>query len=159
MTRGFACLFVAGFAALGLAMVGPAGAQLTAPPADLVPEPPVASEPHRIESSSPVATSRLLSEDAHRYLQQLGIATAPTTTAPTAPDPAPPPPPPPADAGGISRTIEAETAPAVNASPLFRFRDVTERDGAGSAIVPRAERRAAVEAYRQSLAGKGAAGR
>lgn len=52
--------------------------------------------------------------------------------------------------GGVGRTIRVTQPPRANASRQFVFRDRTER-AAPAAPLPLAQRRAAVEAYRQSL--------
>ena len=160
MTAASRRLLAAATVAIACGVAASAGAQLTAPPADFVPEAPVAAEPHRIETSTPAVTQRVLAKEALRYLEQLGITVTPPTSAPPGAAAMAPVLAAPVDAGGISRTIAVEAAPAVNASPLFTFRDVTVR-GAGdsAAVVPMTARRAAVEAYRQSLAREGAATR
>lgn len=160
MIVGIRRLLAAGAVAVSAAVIAPAGAQQTAPPADSAPAPPVVAEPHRLEASAPAVTTRMLAEDALLYLEQLGIGVTPPTTSPPAPAAAAPVAPAPAGENGVSRTITAEAAPAVNGTFRFVFRDVTARtDDAGAALVPMAERRAAVEAYRQGLAKEGAARR
>jgi hypothetical protein len=113
--------------AVALAAAGRALAQQSAP-----------AIPERIVVTPPEAPLRMLPDDARRFLGALRAAA-----------PAPPalPPPP---ATGVSRTITVEPRAVANRSSEFLFRDVTERTVPATRSL--AERRAAVEVYRQSIA-------
>ena len=53
---------------------------------------------------------------------------------------------------GVSRTVTLDPPAVVNGTPRFLFHDATDRSAADRAPLSLAERRANVEAYRQSLA-------
>ena len=113
--------------AVALAAAGRAPAQQSAP-----------AIPERVVVTAPEAPLRMLPDDARRFLGALRAA----TPAPRA-LPAPP-------ATGVSRTITLEPPAVANRSSEFLFRDVTERTVPETRSL--AERRATVEAYRQSIA-------
>lgn len=82
-------------------------------------------------------------------------AAAPMTVRPTDAETPPPPPPvlapPAAPPGTATVEVDAETRPPENDTRRFLFRDVTDRAEPGARTL--AERKAAVEALRQSLGG------
>jgi len=99
--------------------------------------PPVQTTPERIELSTPGEPIRMLTEDAQHLVDRLGQGLAVST-------PEPP-------AGGVSRTIMLEAPPVVNGSAKFVFQDATPRAEEARTTIPLAERKQAVEAYRQTL--------
>jgi hypothetical protein len=121
-------------------------------------EPPIAnapapaSEPVGAELVVPVAPSRMHRDDALQLLQGLGVSTSqPIVSGASSTAPAP------SAAEGVSRTIEVPAPSVVNRAPRFEFRDATRRDGApkGSGRPPGPG--AAMETFRQSVAGGGSA--
>jgi hypothetical protein len=124
---------------LGLALAARAYAGDAASPAPRVLE--------QVEAASAEAPLLMLEEDAERLLERLGPRVAP----PPAPAPV---------SHGVSRTITVDPPPpVVNRSPEFRFRDVTERAPLDGRVRTMAERQAAVEMIRQSIAQRRARGR
>jgi hypothetical protein len=119
--------------ALGVAAV--AGGQETAP----------ALGPRQIEVNRPPVPAQMLAPDARALARRLGSAQA--AAVPPAPRPS----------GGGVRTITLPRPPVANPTPSFVFHDVTDRTPKPAVQVSPEQRRAAVEAFRQSLAkGKGA---
>jgi hypothetical protein len=146
MKRRRAVFLVAELLGLGVGVCFPVSAQEMAPP--------VSVEPQHLEASAPPAPAQMRAEDAALLLQQLrGAAEAPAPQvapqAPPAPAIVPQVPPAAHGSGGVSRTISVEPPEVVNHSAQFLFHDVTDR-AATVPKLPLAERRAAVEAYRQS---------
>ena len=105
--------------------------------------PPGAGVPARLRAFMPEAPAVLLEEDARRVLER---AEPPAT--PAAPRASTP-------ARGMSRTITLDPPPVVNRSSQFLFRDLTERSATGGRVRSMEERRATVEALRQSLGRQG----
>lgn len=116
--------------ALAVALSGapPSAAQEAAPPLT----------PQSVEVSAPEEPIRVRAEDAARLIEQnrAQAAAEPATPAPAS----------------TSRTIALEPPAVVNGSRQFIFTDVTDRNETPRTPLPLAERRANVEAYRQSLA-------
>jgi hypothetical protein len=127
---------------------GSARSQQIAPPVQDMASP-IGAEPVNLELSTPVAPMQMRAEDAQRLIERLGVPT-------TAPAPAAAPQAVPAAhaSNGVSRTISVEAPAVVNKSSQFVFKDVTEREKPASPKLTPAQRHAAVEAYRQSLATK-----
>ncbi|PIX83364.1 MAG: hypothetical protein COZ33_05835 [Nitrospirae bacterium CG_4_10_14_3_um_filter_70_108] len=100
--------------------------------------------PQRVEMTTPAAPVQMRAADAEALVHGLHIApAAPAAAAPAAAEPQ--------AAGGVTRTIHVAAPQVVNRSPYFQFRAVTQE---GEGVTPErsmAERRASVEAYRQSL--------
>jgi len=144
-------LVVVAVAALGVGAAEPAASQQMAPAVQDV-APPIGVEPVNLELSIPLAPMQMRAEDAQRLFEQLGVPdTAPApVVAPAAAAPS---------SGGVSRTISVEAPQIVNRSSQFMFKDVTEREEPASPTLAPAQRHAAVEAYRQSLAKDKVAGR
>lgn len=144
-------LLVVVVAAFGVSAAEPAASQQIAPPVQDV-APPIGVEPVNLELSTSLAPMQMRAEDAQRLLEQLGVpATAPApVVAPAAAAPS---------SAGVSRTISVEAPEIVNGSSPFMFKDVTARQEPASPTLAPAQRHAAVEAYRQSLATDKAAGR
>lgn len=131
------------FIVLAAALVGPAflRAEDAAPPVPLQPE--------QVQLSMPAAAPMdMRAEDADRLIQQMKAMPAgivpgsPKAGSGTAAQPA----------GGVSRTIKVPVPEVVNRSTSFQFQDATERSKPEPAVRSMSERRAAVEAFRQSLA-------
>jgi hypothetical protein len=126
--------------AIWLGSAGPVLAQDVAPPVPVAPQ--------RLEVSTPAAPVRMRAENAQRLVEQLhGVTVAPTAGATAQPERRGAPP-----GGGVSRTIAVKPPEMTNTSTHFQFRDVTERSEPHAAQFSLVQRRAAVEAYRQSLA-------
>jgi hypothetical protein len=98
--------------------------------------PPVA--PWQVELTPPSVPVQMLAPDARRLIERLGTAPAAVTPAPRA-------------SGGGSRTITLPHTPVENPTPEFLFQDVTDRTEKVAVEIPPEQRRAAVEAFRQSL--------
>jgi hypothetical protein len=97
--------------------------------------PPVA--PQALEVTAPEEPIRMRAEDAARLTaRRAAREAAPATPA----------------SRGVSRTVTLDPPAVVNASPRFLFHDATDRSAAERTPLSLAERRANVEAYRQSLA-------
>jgi hypothetical protein len=105
--------------------------------------PPGTGVPARLRAFIREAPTVLLEEDARR-LGERAVPPVPPA-APKAPAPA----------GGVSRTITLDPPPVVNRSTRFQFRDVTERAASDGRVRSMEERRATVEALRQSLGRQG----
>lgn len=109
--------------------------------------PPVQVLPQQIEVSSAVTPMDMRAEDADVLMEQ--IKTGSGQYAPAAPEAqqaqvlSP--------SAGESRTIMVKPPEVVNSSPYFQFRDATERSKPDSSMPSMSERRATVDAYRQSL--------
>lgn len=113
-------------------------------------------QPQRLESATPPAPTRIRTEDRQLLrdlIRRQGKGSAPpaprihtttTTSSGGRKDHA---------AGkGVSRIIRLDTPEVVNRSSTFRFRDVTQRSQPPTRQLSLPQRRAAVEAYRRSLA-------
>jgi hypothetical protein len=98
--------------------------------------PPLA--PRQVEVTTPSVPVQMLAPDARRLLERLG--SAPVATLPPA-----------RPSGGGSRTITLPHTPVANPTGEFLFRDVTDRTEKVAVVIPPEQRRAAVEAFRQSL--------
>ena len=116
---------------------------------------PIPVTPRAADEPSPEPSAVISAQDALELLEQTGGRHLPARLTPARPGAPPPParPKPPAPVRTGERTIHLDVPEVTNETPLFRFTDVTQRE----AEVPRttrspAERRAAVEAYRHSLA-------
>jgi hypothetical protein len=113
---------------LGVAAVAPA--QETAP---LV-------APRQLEVTRPPVPAQMLAPDARALARRLG--TAQPAAVPRAPRPS----------GGGVRTITVPRPRVANPTPSFVFRDVTDRTPKPAVQLSPEQRRAAVDAFRQSLA-------
>jgi hypothetical protein len=109
--------------------------------------PPIPAEPQRLETPQATAPMDLRAEDAAALIEQMKAssgqpgASAPVVQGGPASSPS----------SGNSYTIMLKPPQVVNASPLFQFRDVTNRSLSGNTVLPINKRSSAVEAYRQSV--------
>lgn len=109
---------------------------------------PVPTEPQRIETPETVAPMDVRAEDAAAVIdqmkagQQSEVAATDTQdgSAATA-----------SSSSGSSYTIMLRPPEVVNPTPLFQFRDVTQRKLTGTPALPMSGRSSAVEQYRQSV--------
>jgi hypothetical protein len=106
--------------------------------------PPVQVLPQQIEVSSAVTPMDMRAEDADVLMEQIKTGSgqyAPEAQQAQVLSPS----------AGESRTIMVKPPEVVNSSPYFQFRDATERSKPDSSMRSMSERRATVDAYRQSL--------
>lgn len=104
--------------------------------------PPVPIAPQRMEIITPPVPFTMRAADAEALVRGLAIAPAtPAVAAPAAVQ----------AAAGVTRTIHVAAPEVVNRSPYFQFRAVTQDAAVVAPERSLAERRAAVERYRQSL--------
>jgi hypothetical protein len=121
---------LAAAALLGGLVAGHAHAQQASPP--------VVTAPQTFDVGAPEEPIRMLTEDAVRFLGRRSDAGEPSPQPPSS---------------GESHTVLLDPPAVVNGTSHFLFRDVTARPTASERTpLPLSERRAAVEAYRQSLA-------
>ncbi len=109
--------------------------------------PPIPAEPQRLETPQSNAPMDVRAEDAAALIEQIKANSGmPESSAPNVQSgPASSP------SSGSSYTIMLKPPEVVNTSPLFQFRDVTNRALSGSTVLPINKRSSAVEAYRQSI--------
>lgn len=112
----------------------------------------IPAQPQRVEALPAGASVHMLEEDAHKLLEQ-ALRAAGKTTVPLPSGEAPEPTA--ASNPGITRTVTIDPPPVVNPTNRFFFQDVTERTQSATGPTPRLtleQRRAAVEAYRRTMA-------
>ncbi len=109
--------------------------------------PPVQAVPQRLETPQANAPMDVRAEDAASLIEQIKAnSSMPELSAPNVQSgPAS------SQSSGSSYTIMLKPPEVVNTSPLFQFRDVTNRALSGSAVLPINKRSSAVETYRQSI--------
>jgi hypothetical protein len=119
-----------------LALVALAGVFLRAHPTEAQEAAPAVA-PQSVDLTAPEEPIRMRAGDAARLSARHAAPAAEPATPAT---------------GGVSRTVTLDPPAVVNGSRRFLFHDATDRSAAERTPLSLAERRANVEAYRQSLA-------